>query len=1400
MHMCKPVRNGGKRCPVHQHQNIAAIKVAAHLGGLTRYQGERLFAELRREGRTSEVITAEQHEASLNSVLAASVGTPMESVVKAELVKSRLFDKDIDGATAYAQRLILARAAYRGAKLNVRFDAVAQRTGFTSVEIAAKYKEFMDGVDTSRNAAVDPEFNQNTRRHAEDAGLPYDRASVVALEKLNTLSVAAPTRRVTHEPAAYGSHLFSYGYDEGRLEIVFGSNPEKTYAYHNVPEGVWVALSESHSPGTIFARQIRGNEDYQYANEEESEADAFAVRCASCGQFRAVAHSCPEREMRAELEAEGLTAEEIVEVTNNVNNVDEIETVEPVVVVDEGPTDEEILVSLSKVNAELVEAARQESLLAEEPEFEGRVEFEPLNDDGSTQDDTEDDVAEDVEEPEPDVPVRARRLTRAQVEAEAPVAEFVLAAPEMESANPWVFRDDSTGEPIDLSQSTSPVTEPLPDVYDYVATSQNQFVPEKYDKNKLLILEGGQYPQANIVDSTTARWRVNGLQNRMSPEEYQKIMDAPKEISHVLVTDTDSKVTVMHTYDSREITGNAVYLNNQERVDWQKPYTYKLHRIGKRHPDLVFTADERAEANKLENEKLQKLVDSDEAVIIPQNATETRKYTFDANLSEQPHIKIGKSTTFKQAIKQGKVAITPVSIRLSNPTRRGANEYVDDQGYQFGADHSTVITGEVAMRKNSAGVMENISGKNKLKCSCYNYRTNYYCQHINYVERHIGNVAQQMIYVAPRTANPDEPSRHRLMSATLANRSDAKVVETTDPAESYVSFGKSLGYNVRVDMTYHLNRRLRVPASLANMSVDNPSFEEIEKLYAHRLMNNSINSISVPSAPSALRTAIKRSNIEVPISVRYDTLNSMGRRSYGRDIKVEGAVMFAKTTGDLEDAAIISNTLKCSCAEYKEKYDCPHVRYTLEQSFAIIGAGGRQEATDRSALPFVRLRYDALNREEEVLRSMRDTGLDREATVRKISVRVEAERIQREEREREAVTIRAANQARREEALRQQQELTAKLNKKVLEGNAKFHADLMKRDEDHDETYASNPKKFFDTYKKALKRKADGEEPIPYKTENVIDSGTGPGARKFGVELEFVISSSVNREDALRNIAKELNEAGLTESSYQQSYHAAASQNSYHAWSFEDDCTVHGELVSPILDDSPESWRQLKVAVEIIKKNGGVTNTKCGSHVHVSSSSYGMSTAKNAELLRQTNQDQDIINRLSSNPKTGVHRGRQWCKPNAIDEAQDVNDTVQEGHDILGWRAAGVRETAINFNDTSKSNLNKSHIEFRAWDGTLDASVIQQQIAVSVALLDRAERSVIKNGGSKKPTIEAKQIGSGKTKEKLTLEKHSRSRAHSEDSFFESEAEHGAFFDSLFRKDEHRESAVALFAITNWQD
>src|SRR5690625_7003818 len=84
-------------------------------------------------------------------------------------------------------------------------------------------------------------------------------------------------------------------------------------------------------------------------------------------------------------------------------------------------------------------------------------------------------------------------------------------------------------------------------------------------------------------------------------------------------------------------------------------------------------------------------------------------------------------------------------------------------------------------------------------------------------------------------------------------------------------------------------------------------------------------------------------------------------------------------------------------------------------------------------------------------------------------------------------------------------------------------------------------------------------------------------------------------------IGRDLYEPGLTRTTYQQHYHAnAASSDPYTSWTLESDCTVDGEIVSPILHDTPEDWEQIEKVCDIVKRHGGKASTRTGGHVHMS--------------------------------------------------------------------------------------------------------------------------------------------------------------------------------------------------------
>src|SRR5205085_11532065 len=101
-------------------------------------------------------------------------------------------------------------------------------------------------------------------------------------------------------------------------------------------------------------------------------------------------------------------------------------------------------------------------------------------------------------------------------------------------------------------------------------------------------------------------------------------------------------------------------------------------------------------------------------------------------------------------------------------------------------------------------------------------------------------------------------------------------------------------------------------------------------------------------------------------------------------------------------------------------------------------------------------------------------------------------------------------------------------------------------------------------------------EAAQYETENVV----GDRNQTFGIEIEF--------DGADPNaVARALHDAGLASSPRQEGYHSSRRQPG--KWTVEYDATVSGELVRPILQDTPESWAQLRRVCEILQTHGAPT-------------------------------------------------------------------------------------------------------------------------------------------------------------------------------------------------------------------
>jgi Putative amidoligase enzyme len=240
-----------------------------------------------------------------------------------------------------------------------------------------------------------------------------------------------------------------------------------------------------------------------------------------------------------------------------------------------------------------------------------------------------------------------------------------------------------------------------------------------------------------------------------------------------------------------------------------------------------------------------------------------------------------------------------------------------------------------------------------------------------------------------------------------------------------------------------------------------------------------------------------------------------------------------------------------------------------------------------------------------------------------------------------------------------------------------------------------------------LRRLARTAAAAEYERENVI----GDPNQTFGIEIEF--------DGADPNVvARALYEAGLAASPQQQSYH---SQNRVPGkWVLEHDTTVTGEIVSPVLKDTPETWDQLERVCSILRAHGARTTTRTGGHVHVGADSANMDHDVNRfrKVAAACAWAEDLMYRLAAGTGRGGKRhrgagsGYRWCGPmgsGQFEQAQSLSD--------LATRVGSSHSFGLNYGNLLDS---RRTIEYRYFDSSLDPARLQANIKLACWVTKRA--------------------------------------------------------------------------------
>lgn len=1353
--MCQAISDGGRRCPVHRRDAIVAIKLASQITGLPAGIVESLFNELRREGRHIQVsgLVNDDYGRVIQSMRDRQELLTPQYV---EILNDHMSDDAPSGDTLYALRRLHGAAMSRKDALTLELSRIATEIGTTPARAQERF--FALRAEVGRDA---PEFTSAAERAAFDANLPSDRASVVALARLRAERIQGEPR-ITREPwDERSSHILEAGYDPegGRLEIVFRGSEDNVYAWHSVPQDVWDAFCEGRSM-SVFSRMIRGNPDFMYANQEEAARDAYTVRCDSCGQFRAASHTCPARPSDTIVSpapaTDGAESNPTVDQSTQPGETGEPESVEYATTLNA-----EQAARFTATEAFIEELAN----MSEEERAYARISDEDIADVRARQAELMEFIAR-AESGDPEVAAFTEPVPDPDADLESPVLNLREASPVLATVamrrGRKIFYEEASGITATYGAPDGLEREPALVSPRFTAEEQAE-ADEQRIYTRFIASLRGYHIDSGLNQSNAFSFQFDNIDATIRRTGYM----GPG------LKARGERLPFHHAYAAAE----EAYSQTPEA---QIP-VHQLEQVSRRTKDYapVLHAPD-SEGNMR---------------VLPLPITQKTRWCSVRDL--------------RNAFASGAQAVSASIEWTYEPESRwrGPTHLMDAHGYAL-PQKAGRVTGRLKVGRLTAdGPLTTLSGIHEFHCTCYKYRATYRCEHIDYVRNNAPRMANKMLGVASSSI----PTTTQGFPASITRRTDVRVQQ--EQGSTVVSF-------VRPSPNRWRETTLSSTATESDIGADGtPTIEQS----AHAMFLAHASPFRLPPA-RAIEAASRNHTAHVPI--RLDSVDALAQNTLqesSRRIQISGEVSVSR--GDNNEVVVSANheRLRCSCGRFTaEAGPCSHVQAVVEHvRREVVAARPRRDrqnspdadldlepvplraidesiAVNEEALEIIRVEnYLRTQPESEDLSDEEISQVARETVANRRALEAEA-RAQQEERERQYM----------EERARQERELIASYNTSAEAQRHQVEA-AVERFLASDPDFARSRESFLRTrleawnevepgYGEDLARaRADIEEAIAAKrsttrqhlepkTENVTDGACDPrvpGSRRFGVEIEFVLPRNVNRETALNNILKDLREAGLTSQTRMNHYHQGA-RSGWNEWSLERDCTVTGELVTPILSDSPEDWEKMRKALEILKRHGAKTSTRAGSHVHVSTGTYAGVVSKHTELVRIAKENEDILYRAAADPSRGTHRGDSYCRPNVDTPRVDVHKSDPAGliRGIDDYSHAS-HTAMINLSASTRASTT-AHAEFRMWDASLDLATIQQQVATSVAMVEAAERT-IENEEFSRPRSENAVLGS-------------LGEARSQEVSDEALAKVVAFVDKTFRRQEDRKRFLAMFAVGKW--
>lgn len=266
---------------------------------------------------------------------------------------------------------------------------------------------------------------------------------------------------------------------------------------------------------------------------------------------------------------------------------------------------------------------------------------------------------------------------------------------------------------------------------------------------------------------------------------------------------------------------------------------------------------------------------------------------------------------------------------------------------------------------------------------------------------------------------------------------------------------------------------------------------------------------------------------------------------------------------------------------------------------------------------------------------------------------------------------------------------------------------------------------FYLDHISSFRRKLREGVNVDYEYENVLNGND----LTFGIELEFVGGNP----DA---IARDLYREEICAYPERVRYHAPSVEGK---WKLERDGSVSdgtegGELVSPILRDTPETWRQIERICEIASRHGARVDQRCGGHVHIGMEPLDTARQRWRRFFKIMSGYEECVYRAAGGDLGRVRSNSRTYATRFRDRAEvgiNYRTQLNNEYDVRNFtRVVSESERYYGINLTNISDNRRETVEFRYFNGSLNPKQIQANVKLAAGVMTAARKARTKDIGS----------------------------------------------------------------------